>query len=177
MIFVVFFRLSESFDRFEIDTLEEIRQQNGQHPMHGEINSRRRQRLRDPYRRSISRGQNHNTNHNRSFGHSNASSRERSLLHHERSRSHSAQVQSRQNVRKSSVKDRLGTPVKKSVRQRLSPVPSTSQQQHHNDKHSSNGNETQALDQIDGFADPQETFDMSDLDSILNKCICKFSWA
>lgn len=151
---MVFFRLSEAFDRFEIDTLEERRQQNV------------KQSLRDRYRRSVS----HSQNHSRGIGRK-----------HERSRSHSSalHVQSHQNVRKSSVKDRLGTPVKKPVRHRLSPVPSTSQQQH-NEQHSFNGDETQALDQIDGGgggADSQETFDMSDIDSILNKCICKFSHA
>lgn len=176
----MFLRLSETFDRFEIEKLEEKRYSNG----HG--HDRRRQSLRDRNRRSMSHHHNHNQsqNHSRSLvsrSHHHGSSRERSVLRHERSRSHSVQVQSRQKNRKSSVKDRLGTPVKKPSKQLASPQPSTSQQQpqqqqHHpdNEQKDFKSNETQALDELDGTADDsQETFDMSDLNSILSKCICK----
>lgn len=192
------FRLSETFDRFEIETLEENR--NGRGHSHGH-DRLRRQSLRDHTRRSVSHSHSHGHNQsynnsrscrttpvvNRSHHHRASSQERRSFSRHERSRSRSAQVQSRQNVRKSSVKDRLGTPVKRPSKPRLpwSPQPSTSQQQppppqqqqqqhHDTEQHSFNGNEAQALDELDGTADEsQETFDMSDLNSILSKCICK----
>lgn len=171
-------RLSESFDRFEIDTLEDQRQSNGHH-------DRRRQSLRDRSRRSVSRSYSqshsysHNYNFNRSFSrnHHHGSSRERSMMRHERSRSRSMHGQSRQHARKSSVKDRLGTPVKKPSKQHMSPQPSTSKQEPRHrdiDEPDVNANGGQTLDEVYDTAESQEPFDMSDLDSILNKCICKF---
>lgn len=150
-----FLRLSETFDRFDIDTLEDQRHSNGHH-------DRRRQSLRDRSRRS-----------NRHRG----SSRERSSMRHERSRSRSMH----QHARKSSVKDRLGTPVKKPSKQPMSPQPSTSKQEPKHERHcnfdepDANANRSQTLDEVYDTDDNQETFDMSDLDSILSKCICKFT--
>lgn len=150
MVFMFgFCRLGETFDRFEIDKLEESRH-------------------RDRSFRSINRTQNHNHSDN---------GRERSSSRHRRnrSRSRSVQLHSRHSAKpKSSIKDRLGAPVRKEtpVRQRLSPIPSTSRHQHKNDTHASN-------DQTDGIANGshvlQATIDMSDLASILKKCICKFA--
>lgn len=138
--------------------------------------NRRRQYSRDRDRRSISHCQQHSQSHSRSFtAREQVNGRERSPLRHQERRSHSAQFQGGQNVRKTSVKDRLGTPVKKPlpVVHNSSPKPSTSQQHYQNERNY-NTNTADEMDQIDGNAESEEMIDMSDLVSILNKCICKF---
>lgn len=151
-IFWRIFSLGETFDRFEIDRLEE-------------------KRHRDRQLRSVNRSYgNHHQNYGYSRSHANSLERSTSYHRRSRSRSRSLQVANRKRA-KLSIKDRLGTPVKKKVlvQQRLSPIPSTSRQQPIN--------ETQAPDEpIDDIGDNiQETIDMIDLDSILNKCICKYA--
>lgn len=151
---MVHFRLSETFDRFEIDKIEEKRHQNSRYALNREMIDRRRHSSR-----------NHSQNHR--------GGQERSSSRRRRSRSYNIHGQSRQSLPKSSIKDRLGTPVKKQipVRQRLSPVPSTSRQDQEPQYFNAQG--TPASDHIDGIADHQDMIDMSDLESILNKCMCK----
>lgn len=150
----MFHRLSETFDRFEIDKLEEKQHQNGQ------------------YQTSRNR-------HSRDCSRSHANGQERSSSRQRRSRSRNAHVHSRQTAKKSSIKDRLGTPVKKQqpVRQRMSPAPSTSQHVDVVGGQNFDADETQASeDQINDTDVNHASIDMNDLDSILNKCICKFPW-
>lgn len=191
----IIFRLSETFDRFEIDALEQRRppppqQQHHHHNHYGqysstkEIDDRRQQSYRDRYRRSVSRSHSHSHNHHhhrsRSYNGNLENIGERRSTHHQRSRSRSrsVHVHNRQSVQKFSVKNRLGTPVKNQtpVKNRLGPVPSTSQQQQwrNNERTVSSSGAAQATNQINGTDISQETIDMNDLNSLLDKCICKF---
>lgn len=116
------FRLSETFDRFEIDSIETAADDNSMHRSGRSVSHSYEHKngrlIKNGYRYGHNRSRSQSRSRSRNCTRSRSRIRERSQSHYTSHRLHD---------RHTSVKDRLGTPVKKqkpSIKQRLTSPPS-----------------------------------------------------